>query len=47
MSDAVYLVQNNGETRIELDEESYDRIIDSPRATVIGHRRNGPIVKIR
>ena len=47
MSDPVYLVQHDGETRIEMDEESYARLIDSPRADVVGHRRNGPIVKIR
>lgn len=46
MSDAVYLMQKTGETRIELDEEDYEQLLDSPRSNVIGHRRNGPIVKI-
>lgn len=46
MSSAVYLVQKSGETRIELDDEGYDQLIDSPRACIIGHRPNGPIVKI-
>jgi len=46
MTNTVYLCQHGSETRVELDEESYTALIESTRATVIKHHRNGPVVKL-
>lgn len=45
MTKTVYLCQHGSETRVELDAESYDQLIDSRGANIIGRHCNGPIVK--
>lgn len=42
----LYLRQKRGETLVELDEESYDRILESPCSTVVRYRNNKPVVKM-
>jgi hypothetical protein len=48
MDDArrLYLLQKQGETLVELDPESYERLLDSPRAVVVRHRNARPVVKM-
>ena len=46
MTNTVYLCQHGSETRVELDSESYEELIESRRATIIKHHRNGPVVKL-
>jgi hypothetical protein len=42
----LYLLQKRGESLVELDPESYDRMLDSPWSTVIRYRNNKPVVKM-
>lgn len=42
----LYLMQKDSETRIELDAESYERLIESSRSNVVGHHMSDPVVKI-
>jgi len=44
MSQAVYLRQKGSDTRLDLDEESYERMLES--AAVIGHHASRPILKL-
>jgi len=46
MTNTVYLCQHGSETRVQLDDESYTELIESRRATIIHHHRNGPVVKL-
>jgi len=45
-SHRLYLMQKRGETLVELDAESYERVMDSPWSTVIRYRNNKPVVKM-
>ncbi|MDS0283132.1 hypothetical protein [Haloarcula onubensis] len=46
MKRTIYLYQSGTETRVTLDTESYDRLLDSNRTEVIKRYGNVPVVKI-
>jgi len=44
MNNTLYLMQKDSETRIEVDDDGYDRIMEN--GNVVGHHMSNPIVKL-
>ena len=46
MTKTLYLCQHGSETRIEMEAENYERLIDSKRAAIIDRHGHTPVVKL-